>query len=425
MANKGNIKQILQGLAKDICALRDAPADENDRLTGLSGLPTIHHAKVMQPEFVEARLESLDKLEGVLGSDGAWSRSTIDDVLWDFVDHIAELQPDQRQYRVGRTVDEAVTRYTAAPSSWIVDRLVYGFDQSCAGVRFGQVLLLTEDVSVVTHGLPALPEFPAGIRVFARLETTAIDEQSAIQRAENTIDEHLMIIDALCAGEVPSLIQVSWTDHIRPIYSATRIARLGNSEAEVHTSGQHRRIPLTGSDLTAVVGGPLGSRLSSMLAAEDNEFNRRVLLGYQFAGAACVDHHPERSFIMLAIALESAILGKDTKSELTYQLGVRVAHLIGNGLNGRKQVARTVNELYDRRSRIVHTGQHGVSRKETALLLLYCTAALAMLAVAPSFRNFTTSAELEGWFRDRILDGPNHYTPGPSAETKGSNLEAS
>ena len=229
-----------------------------------------------------------------------------------------------------------------------------------------------------------------------------------------------MIINALCAREVPSLFQVSRTDHIRPSYSATRVARPDTSEPHVSASSQHRRIPLTGEDLRAVTEGPVGGRLNEMLAAEENEFNRRVLLGYQFAGAACVDHHPERSFLMLAIALESAILGKDTKSELTYQLGARVAHLIGNGLNGRKLVARTVNELYDRRSRIVHTGQYGVSRKEAALMFFYCKAALAMLVGAPSFKNLRANAELEDWFKDRILDGPNHYSSDPTPETNES-----
>lgn len=415
MVNRGNLRQILRSLAKRICDLQDAAADRDNQLEGLSGLPTIHRGMVMRPEFVGARLDALDKLDGLLGSDGAWSRSTIDEVVWDFIGRIVELQPDQRQAGVGGAVDETAARFTEAPSSWVVDLLVYGLDQSCAGVRFGQVLLITEDISVFTQERQSFAQFPTGIQVFARLETAAIDEESAVQRARNTLDEHLMIINALCARELPSLIQVSLTDHIRPFYSATRVAWPDNSDAHVHTSVQHQRIPLTGQELRAVVGGPLGGRLSAMLAAEDNEFNRRVSLGYQFAGAACVDHHPERSFLMLAIALESAILGKDTKSELTYQLGARVAHLIGNGLNGRKLVARTVNELYARRSRIVHAGQCGVSRKEAALMFFYCNAALAMLVRAPSFENFTTSAELEEWFKDRILDGPNHYSSDPPA----------
>lgn len=414
--NRGKLQQILRDLAKRTCDLQDAPADPEKQLAGPTGLPTIHRGRLIPPNLAGARFAALDKLDGVLGSDGAWSRSTIADTVWDFVVRIADLKPDRRSAGIRGAVDEAVAHFTEVPSSWVVDLLVYGIDQSCAGVRFGKLLLLSEDIGVLNQGCPGPLDFPTGIQIFARLETVAIDEESALRRAENTLDEHLMIINALCAGEVPSLIQVSRTDHTRPFHSATRVAQRDDTKPHAYTSSQHQSIPLTGQDLRAVVGGPPGSRLSAMLNAEENEFNRRVLLGYQFAGAACVDHHPERSFLMLAIALESAILGKDTKSELAYQLGARVAHLIGRGLAGRKLVAQTVKDLYDRRSRIVHAGQYGVSRKETALMFLYWQAALAMLAVAPSFKNFTTNAELEDWFKDRILDGLNHYSSDPPAE---------
>lgn len=416
--NRGSIQNILRDLARRIFDLQDAPADGDNQVEGFSGLPTIHRGISMRPEFAGARLGALDKLDALLGADGAWSRSTIDDAVLDFVGRIVEFQPDQRQADVRGAVDETVARFAEAPSSWVVDLLVYGFDQSCAGVRFGQVLLLEEDISVFTQGRAHFTQFPTGVQVFARLETTAIDQESAMQRAGNTLDEHLMIINALCAREMPSSIEVSRTDHLRPFYSAIKVRRSDNFGEQVHTSVQHRRVPLTGQQLRAVVEGSVGGRLNAMLAAEENEFNRRVLLGYQFAGAAAVDHHSERSFLMLAIALESAILGKDTKSELTYQLGARVAHLIGKGLNGRKLVAGTVNELYERRSRIVHTGQYGVSRKEAALMSFYSSAALSMLVLAPSFNDFTKNAQLEDWFKDRILDGPNHYSPDPSAESK-------
>jgi hypothetical protein len=150
-----------------------------------------------------------------------------------------------------------------------------------------------------------------------------------------------------------------------------------------------------------------------MLACLETEFSRRILLGYQFAGAGCVDPHPERSFVMFAIALESVILGRDTKSELTYQLGSRGAHLIGKGLSGRKLVAETVNTLYNRRSRIVHAGEYGVSRSEAALIQFYCSQALGMLAAGPAFAEFKTSKDLEGWFNERMLGGPNHFEPEP------------
>jgi hypothetical protein len=112
---------------------------------------------------------------------------------------------------------------------------------------------------------------------------------------------------------------------------------------------------------------------------------------------------------MLAIALESAILGKKTRSELTYQLASRVAHLIGRDLKGRKLVAKTVGELYERRSQIVHAGQYGVSRREAALMHFYCMNALGALAVSAVFSTFQTDQELEEWFKDRVLDGPTHF----------------
>ena len=71
-------------------------------------------------------------------------------------------------------------------------------------------------------------------------------------------------------------------------------------------------------------------------------------------------------------------------------------------------VAKTVNGLYGRRSKIVHTGAYGVSRRESALLHFYCMSALGMLVVSPAFAGFSTSTELEDWFKDRMLDGPNH-----------------
>jgi hypothetical protein len=44
-----------------------------------------------------------------------------------------------------------------------------------------------------------------------------------------------------------------------------------------------------------------------------------------------------------------------------------------------------------------------------ALMFFYCRVALGMLVIAPAFKNFVTSKDLEEWFSNRILDGPDHY----------------
>jgi hypothetical protein len=185
------VKQTLYELAKRVCALRNATTDDDAQLAGIAGLPTIHHGLVMRPEFVEARLGVLDKLEDLIGSDGMWCRSTIDDIVLDFIQRVCNLQRDQSEAGVRTAVEEALTRFSEAPSSWVVDRLVYGFSQDCAGVRFGRLPLLGEDVSAFSRGHALFPRFPTGNQVFARLETSAIDQESAIQRANNILDEHL------------------------------------------------------------------------------------------------------------------------------------------------------------------------------------------------------------------------------------------
>jgi hypothetical protein len=408
--NLGKIKQIFERLAKAISEIEDTPAPVEDDFTSeVPSLPTIRWGAVQSPRVVQVCGEARHELTEITDPEGVWSRSSVDDAVWNFTREIFDLPPGERQAGIRDAVADLVKRFGQEPSSWVVDFLVYGLHESCAGLNFGSVRFFKEEIDETV--MANFAGFPRGTQAFARLETKAIDEESAIERAGNILDEHLMILNALCSQEMPSWIQVSRGDNMRPFYYANRVGRAEDSMETMRAYGHNRRIPLMGTDLDAVVKGSPGRAVSQMLGSAENDFNMRVLRGYQFAGAGCVDAHPERSFLMMAIALESVVLGKETKSELTYQLGSRVAHLIGNGLSGRKLVAKTVADLYERRSRVVHSGHYGVSRREAALMHLYCMASLAMLVASPVFAGFTKIEELEEWFKDRMLDGPNHLTP--------------
>jgi len=410
--NTARIKAIFERLAKEVCEIQDDPVTSTrDSETAFSHLPTIRGGEIQPPKLVEACGQALHEIALITEPEGIWSRSTVDDAVWEFSANIVDLATDRRQAGIRDAIANVVKRFAEEPSAWTVDVFVYGLHESCAGLNFGKLEFLTEEIGKLPDGAVSFQDFPAGNQIFARLTTQAINEESVIERAGGIIDEHLMILNALCSPGSPSWIQVSRVDQTRRYYSAHRAGRAADAMGPLQTFGHNRRIPLTGTQLGALMKEKVGARVSQMLSSAETEFNLRVLSAYQFAGAACVDAHPERSFLMLAIALESVVLGRDTKTELTYQLGSRVAHLIGNGLTGRKLVAKTVNDLYDRRSKIVHVGQYGVSRREAALLHLYCMTALAMLVVSPAFSGFTTSAALEDWFKDRMLDGPDHFSP--------------
>lgn len=374
-------------------------------------LPTIRRGEIVRPEVVEACAKTRHEIAKIAEPTGVWGTSSVDDVVWFFVEHAIDLLREKRRPEIQSLIEDVVERLVAAPSSWVVDLLVYGLHESCADIRFGRVRFLRDDMDKLVQIDPIFLDFPLGTQMFARLEVAATDEQSAIERAGNVLDEHLLILNALCSWSAPSPIQVSRSNRMGRSYAAVRVGRSDDSMGPVRAACHNLKIPLMGVELERTLKHKVGARVSEMLASQVTEFNQRILLGYQFAGAGCVDSHPERSFLMFAIALESVILGRNTKSELTYQLGSRVAHLIGKGLSGRKLVADTVSDLYDRRSRIVHIGEYGVSRREAALMQFYCDAALGMLTVGPSFAGFKTNAELAAWFNDRMLDGPDHFEP--------------
>lgn len=124
---------------------------------------------------------------------------------------------------------------------------------------------------------------------------------------------------------------------------------------------------------------------------------------HEIAGLACVEQRPHLSFLLFAIALESLILGTSNKSEIGFQLSSRVAHLISNKMQGRLAIASAVGNLYDLRSRVVHTGETEVGDSELRTIQHICLSSLYAMTVRSEFANMVTVDELENWFRDRLL----------------------
>jgi hypothetical protein len=138
-----------------------------------------------------------------------------------------------------------------------------------------------------------------------------------------------------------------------------------------------------------------------MLASDS--FAKRVISALETAGEACVELKPHRAFLLFAIALESVVLGRQTQSEITYQLSARVAHLLAADLESRRSIAKAVNELYGVRSKIVHTGETDVSRAELESIHQLCLSTLYALVVLKPFVGMRRVVELEQWFGDRML----------------------
>jgi hypothetical protein len=251
--NTHKLKQIFTGLAKSIGEFQDTlNSEENQTRERVTSLPAIVGGAFLAPEVAAARTQALLDLIEITQPDGVWSVSSVDDIVSDFVERLVNVPRDKRRDANRAEVDEVLKRFGQSPSNWIVDCLVYGIHQDCAGVKFGDVLFVSEEMS---KGLDTArdPTFPTGIQMFGRLATNAIDEESAIQRARNILDEHLMILNALCSGGAPSWIQVSRTDHMRRSYSAHRIGTTLDSMGSIQAYGPNLRVPLMRHELDGLI----------------------------------------------------------------------------------------------------------------------------------------------------------------------------
>lgn len=93
----------------------------------------------------------------------------------------------------------------------------------------------------------------------------------------------------------------------------------------------------------------------------------RLLASIRWAGRASVEPIREQSFLLFAIALESAVLPEQAE-ELNYRLSLRVSRLAGGDRAHRSEVKRSVRGLYKVRSKIVHSGFYEVTDEDLGRL---------------------------------------------------------
>jgi Apea-like HEPN len=81
---------------------------------------------------------------------------------------------------------------------------------------------------------------------------------------------------------------------------------------------------------------------------------------------AMCDPLPGDAAIDLSIALEVLTTDPGGQGEHTWKVGLRSALLLGGNLENREKTRRTVKEIYDYRSKVVHTGHIPANRVATA-----------------------------------------------------------
>ena len=167
--------------------------------------------------------------------------------------------------------------------------------------------------------------------------------------------------------------------------------------------GHRRRGPERPIHIREITSQPAFQRISELLSqTEPSKLDQRLLAALQWAGRAQVDPRPEQSFLLFAISLESLILDKST-TELSHRLGVRCAHLGGGSIEEKKLVLKRIRELYEIRSRIVHSGSFQVTKEQLRLMQEYAMLSLFLVLDKDPFRSMRAVEELEDWFEICVL----------------------
>jgi hypothetical protein len=111
----------------------------------------------------------------------------------------------------------------------------------------------------------------------------------------------------------------------------------------------------------------------------------------------------EEAFLLSAIALETIMLPGSGSNELAYRLRLRVAHLLGETLDERREIIRKIRNLYNIRSKIVHDGAYEVTDAELRQIRSFAKKATWRLLETPYLRKCPSLADMETWFESQIL----------------------
>ena len=405
--NLNRAKQIFIELAKEL----PEPGMGRPQKPGPITEPLmIRGGMVLYGEIASKYFEALEEMSNIVTVDETWNKDAVDELLANCVRAVEEVSRDQRQQIIRAQVDELIAQLSKPPETWEIDLSVYGMHPDCAGLKFGKIAFLIEKVES-PQTIPGFFDPAADNRVlFARTSVEAIDQKSAVDRAAEIVDRHLDVLNAICIRYFPSRTHLSRSTFQAQQLSIRRTRNITQTEAAAGFHGENLSILLSRPDYDKFASERGGSAVSALLLKQDS-FARRVIAGYEIAGTACVERRPQLSFLLLAIALESVVLGKDTKSEITYQLSARIAHLLASDVPSRRTLAKTVNDLYDLRSKIVHTGKDEVAETELRTLQVICLETLFVLATFPAFVGMETTEQLEQWFNDRMLGAAGEGTP--------------
>ena len=147
------------------------------------------------------------------------------------------------------------------------------------------------------------------------------------------------------------------------------------------------------------------ARAEELLVHADtlDSFSSVLLSSLLWAGRATTEQNLEEAFLLYAIALETLMLPEGTQHELRFRLALRVACFLGDDYEERRHIVERIKNLYDIRSKIVHSGSFQVSKHEVMSMNSITKQAVLKALVDPRLRACKQRKDAAKWFEERVL----------------------
>ena len=345
------------------------------------------------------------------------------------IDYTEKQEGTPFKQRLTQSLSDLKTQLNKAPTDWEMLLLVLGIHNPSLPFEAGKILFLpgdSEQIKSIIERLSSLEMKDAE----GKKNLIHFAEKLALENyLQNSIAVvKIKAVDAeaakrLAIGELRLHLDV--LNHFSDIMFSlkTRIYLPGDAyQTKDLTIGFNLSEGRTGCNLNTAITGPASSYsfaeehigqaakagfsqvLEMLKELNRNSFQKKVLAAFQWSGRAETEEEPERVFLMYAIALESLLLGGKNKTDVTYKVSTRCAHLLGKNLEAKKRIRKQMNDLYGVRSSIVHAGSFEVTPSDLGTLRAYTKGALAIIVTDERFASMTEEQDLAKWFEDRVLE---------------------
>jgi hypothetical protein len=395
--NKQRIKQLFSEVANKAKIAIESGAVQKPAPGIVTTSLLIRSGLIFYEDVADAFFKNVDESAELAKEDSAWSKTAIDRIFSEGLATIAD----------GESVTEAAARVASrldeTPKTYIIRSLLIGLEDACELIKFGLVAI---GITTVTPDSDFGPYLKAGVPTkyhYAQVEAAGIDSESAQSRAMAIIDRHLAILNAFFADGIPSRRYLS--RRFESDFDVTLTQIVEDELKPERISSSRTRVSIFPIDWKSCVTHPSMEKVGGLLARSD-EFAEHVVSALQLAGEATRECTQQNAFLLLAVALESALMAVNSETEISHQFAVRAALLSSGTAKQRRGLYEQVKRLYRLRSAIVHRGSASITLRDVTEMSDVCKGCLIVLSTAKEFETFRTLKELDGWFLDRLFETP-------------------